>query len=123
MNWHRPRPFAVPTGAHHPTVIPPDRAPTRPAPVVPVPTWSAATTAPLPKREPGENWPPPGADPAPVVTEVVFDPAVSRALRRDYTELPVFREAARDRQKAGQPMFAGLQMRKPRTTNGGKYLP
>ena len=118
---HRPRPFAAPVGTHH--RIPADQTFTRPQStvkdpqdppqVVVVPTWSAATIAPLPTRDPGTNWPPPGADPAPVVTEVVFDPAVSRALRQDYAELPVFRAAARDRQKAGQPMFAGLQLRKP----------
>ena len=124
MIRRRPRPFAIPVGTHH--RIPTDQTFTRPQSTVrdpqqvpEVPTWSAATLAPLPKREPGENWPPPGADPAPIVTEVVFRPEIARALWADYHQLPVFRAAAIAHRRADRErrlLFAGLQNRKPPAT-------
>lgn len=123
MNWHRPRPFAVPSGAHHSTGLPLDRIPTRPlgtVRVIPdpdVPTLSAEVLAPLPKREPGTNWPPPGADPAPVVTEVWFHRDLlegDEGLRADYTRLPLFRQAVGDKF-----MLHQLAMRAPSATFRG----
>ena len=120
----RLRPFAVPSGAHHVRRGAPDRIPTRPLGTAPppapeVPTWSAATIAPLPTREPGTNWPPPGADPAPIVTRTVFRPEIARSLWQDYhRRLPVFRAAAIAYRHADRKrrMFAGLQNRKPPAT-------
>jgi hypothetical protein len=128
MSLHRPRPFAIPSGAHHRTGLPLDRIPTRPLGTVRViqdpgvPTLSAEVLAPLPKREPGENWPPPGADPAPVDTRTVFRPAIARALWLDYHRLPVFRATAITHRHADteRRMFAGLKMRKPPATTPGE---
>lgn len=115
----RPRPFAAPAGTHH--RIPLDRTLTRTfaAPDVTgdtdaTQTWSAEEmfrqAGPLPARH---------AVPPPVVTETVFRPEISRAMWRDYHELPIFRAAARDRQKTGRHLFANLQLRKPDATPRG----